>query len=84
MDARDVPENCALAGSLAKGGLTEETLAEQLPESTMLAASLAWLGSSLEAVSLLRTTEQSADRISDHTRFQVRLPMAGTKEKHDG
>ena len=68
MDARDVPESCALAGSLAEGGLTEETLeklAAELPEPAALAASLAWLGSSLEAVALLRTTEQSADRISD-------------------
>jgi len=68
MDARDVPDSCALAGSLAEGGLTEgtlETLAAQLPEPAALTACLAWLGSSLEAVSLLRTTEQSVDRISD-------------------
>jgi len=68
MDVRDIPESCALAGAMAEGGLTEETLetlAAQIPEPAALAASLAWLGSSLEAVALLRTTEQSADRISD-------------------
>ena len=68
MDARGVPESCALAGALAEGGLTEEaleTLAAHLPDPAALAASLAWLGSSLEAMALLRTAEQSADRISD-------------------
>ena len=68
MDAHDIPESCALAGSLAEGGLTEETLerlAAQLPERESLAEGLTWLASSLEAVALLRTVEQSADRISD-------------------
>ncbi len=68
LDARDVPEGSALAGALAEGGLTEEsleTLAAQLPDDAALAAGIAWLASSLEAVALLRTVEQSADRISD-------------------
>lgn len=68
LDGREVPEGGALAGSLAEGGLTEatlETLAAHLPHQAALAACLAWLSSSLEAVSLLRTVEQSADRISD-------------------
>ena len=67
LDARGVPEGSILAGALAEGGLTEETLetlADQLPESDALAEGLAWLASSLEAVALLRTVEQSADRIS--------------------
>lgn len=68
MDARAVPDGCSLSGALAEGGLTEETLetlAAHLPEPDALAQGLAWLGSSLEAVALLRTVEQSADRISD-------------------
>lgn len=68
MEARDISEGCSLAGPLAEGGLTEETLetlAALLPDLETLAASLTWLGSSLEAVALLRTTEQSAERISD-------------------
>jgi signal transduction histidine kinase len=68
MDARGVPESGILAGSLAEGGLTEETLetlAALLPEPDALAEGLSWLASSLESVALLRTTEQSASRISD-------------------
>ena len=68
LDAREVPESCALSGSLAEGGLTEEALemlAAQLPEPDALAEGVTWLASSLEAVTLLRTVEQSADRISD-------------------
>ena len=68
IDARNIPEGCRLSGSLAEGGFTEETLeavADELPDKAALAEGLAWLASSLEAVELLRTVEQSADRISD-------------------
>ena len=68
IDASELPNGCALSGALAEGGLTEETLetmAGELPDKAALAEGLAWLASSLEAVELLRTVEQSADRISD-------------------
>jgi len=68
LDAHDVPESCSLAGPLAEGGLTEETLetlAASLTEPAALASGLSWLGASLEAAALLMTVEQSADRISD-------------------
>ena len=68
MDDHDIPESAALAGFLVEGGLTEEaleTVAAQLPERGSLAEGLTWLASSLEAVALLQTVEQSADRISD-------------------
>jgi signal transduction histidine kinase len=63
-----VPEECSLSSALAEAGFTEESLnalAAQIPEAGTLAESLAWLGSSLEAVELLRTVEQSAERVSD-------------------
>jgi signal transduction histidine kinase len=63
-----VPESCALSSALAEAGFTEESLdalAAQLPEAGTLAEGLAWLGSSLEAVALLRTVEQSTERVSD-------------------
>lgn len=68
MDARDVPEGGELAAPLAESGFTESTLdnlAAQVTDPETLAESLSWLGSSSEAVELLRTVEQSADRISD-------------------
>ncbi len=68
IEARGVPGDCGLAGPLAEAGFTEaslNTLAGQVADPDTLAESLAWLGSSLEAVELLRTVEQSADRISD-------------------
>ncbi len=68
MDARDVPEGYGLAGPLAESGFTEsalDSLAAQVPDPETLAESLSWLGSSLEAVELLHTVEQSAERISD-------------------
>jgi hypothetical protein len=68
IDARAVPNGCALSGALAEGALMEETLetmANELPDKAALAEGLAWLASSLEAVKLLRTVEQSTDRISD-------------------
>jgi signal transduction histidine kinase len=68
LDARGVPDGCTLAGPLAEGGLTEgalEALAARMPEPEALAQGVAWLGSSLEAVALLRTVEQGAERISD-------------------
>lgn len=68
MDIRNVPDGGGLSGPLAEAGFTEEalnTLAEQITDPDVLAEGLVWLGSSLEAVELLRTVEQSADRISD-------------------
>lgn len=68
MDARDVPDGCSLSGPLAESGFTADaldTLAAQVTDPETLSESLTWLGSSLEAVELLRTVEQSADRISD-------------------
>jgi len=68
LDARAIPESCALAAPLAAGGFTDESLerlAQQLPDANALTEALAWLGTSLEAVELLQTVEQSADRISD-------------------
>ncbi len=68
LDARDVPHSCALAAPLAEGGFTEaslETLSETLPDPAALAESLSWLGSSLEAIELVRIVEQSAQRIAD-------------------
>ena len=68
LDTRDVPDGCSLSGSLAEAGFTESSLdklAAQVSDPDTLAESLVWLGSSLEAVELLRTVEQSADRISD-------------------
>ena len=68
MDARDVPEGGTLAGPLAEAGFTEsalDTLAAQVSDPETLAESLSWLGSSLEAVELLHTVEQSANRVSD-------------------
>ena len=68
LDTRGVPDSCSLASPLAEGGFTEESLAsltETLPDNDALAEGLAWLGSSLEAVELLRTVEQSAQRIAD-------------------
>ena len=68
LDERGVTNGYELAGPLAETGFTEgalETLAAQIPESGAFAESLAWLGASLEAVEMLRTVEQSADRISD-------------------
>lgn len=68
LDERDLPSGCELSASLAEAGFTEsalETLAAQVSDPDTLSESLAWLGSSLEAVELLRTVEQSADRISD-------------------
>ena len=68
LDAHTVAGGDALAGPLAEGGLTEETLdtlAEELPKREALNEGLAWLASSLEAVALLRTVEGSTDRISD-------------------
>ncbi len=68
LDAHAIPEQCSLPSALADAGFTEESLealAAQIPETGTLAESLVWLGSSLEAVSLLRTVEQSAGRISD-------------------
>ncbi len=68
MDDRDVPNGCEMAASLAESGFTEaslDALAAQVTDPDTLAESLSWLGSSLEAVELLRTVEQSADRISD-------------------
>ncbi len=67
LDAHDVGDSCALAGALAEGGLTEDTLAalaRTLPDPQALAEGVAWLGSSLDAVELLRTVEQSGERIS--------------------
>lgn len=63
-----IPRACVLSSALAEGGFTEETLetmSGELPDKEVLAAGLAWLASSLEALELLRTVEQSADRISD-------------------
>jgi len=68
LDEHAVPEECSLPSSLAEAGFIEESLdalAAEVPEAGTLAESLAWLGSSLEAIALLRTVEQSADRISD-------------------
>ena len=68
MDDRDVPDGCELAGPLAESGFTEsslDALAAQVTDPDTLSESLAWLGSSLEAIELLRTVEQSADRISN-------------------
>ena len=68
MDARDVPGGGTLAGPLAEAGFTEsalDTLAAQVSDPETLAESLSWLGSSLEAVELLHTVEQSANRVSD-------------------
>ena len=68
LDDHSVPETCSLSSALAEAGFTEDslsTLAEQIPDPAALAEGLAWLGSSLEAIEMLRTVEQSADRISD-------------------
>ncbi len=68
LEAHAVPEECSLPSSLAEAGFTEaslDALALQIPEPGTLAQSLVWLGSSLEAVELLRTIEQSAERVSD-------------------
>ena len=68
LDARGVEGGCMLGGALAEGGIREEdleALAAQLPDPLALAQGAAWLGSSLEAVELLRTVEQSAERISE-------------------
>ena len=67
-NAQGVLEDCDLSASLAEAGFTEKSLvslAAQIPDPETLIESLAWLGSSLEAIELLRTIEQSADRISD-------------------
>ena len=68
LDERGMTSSYELSGPLAEAGFTEETLdrlAAQVTDSDTLAESLSWLGSSLEAAGLLRTVEQSADRISD-------------------
>ena len=68
ISVQGVPEECDLSASLAEAGFTAQSLgslAAQIPDLETLTESLAWLGSSLEAVELLRTVEQSADRISD-------------------
>ncbi|MGI4792264.1 MAG: ATP-binding protein [Janthinobacterium lividum] len=68
LDSHDIPDSYNLAGPLAEAGFTEESLdslAEQIPEPDAIAASLAWLGASLESVEMLRTVEQSTDRISE-------------------
>ena len=68
LDAHAIPESCTLAAPLAAGGFTDESLnrlAANIPDADALSEALAWLGTSLEAVELLQTIEQSADRISD-------------------
>ncbi len=68
LDGRAIAESCALAAPLAAGGFTEkslENLAQELSDEGALSEALAWLGASLEAIELLQTVEQSADRISD-------------------
>lgn len=68
MDDHAVSDGYCLAGPLAEAGFTEPVLsdlAKQIPDPETLAESLSWLGSSLEAIEMLRTVEQSADRISD-------------------
>ena len=67
LDAHSVSDGCSLSSSLAESGFTEsslDSLAARIEDSETLAESLAWLGSSLDAVEMLRTVEQSADRIS--------------------
>jgi len=68
LEEHAVPDECSLSSSLAEAGFTEASLtalAAQVPEAGTLTESLAWLGSSLEAIALLQTVEQSAGRISD-------------------
>jgi signal transduction histidine kinase len=68
LDERGIASGYELAGPLAEAGFTEDdldSLAVQFPESGAFTESLAWLGASLEAIEMLRTVEQSTDRISD-------------------
>ena len=68
LDAHAVPEEASLPSALVEAGFTEESLdrlATQFPDPNVLTESLSWLGSSLEAAELLKTVEQSAERVSD-------------------